>query len=106
MTMSDRTAAENDTGWMAEALTPLLFGLGCFLLWEGAVWFLRVPMYILPPPSAILVQFVQRFPRIWEYTLVTGQETLVGSGFAILFGVPMGLLVAISPFLRRTFYPL
>jgi NitT/TauT family transport system permease protein len=106
MTMSDRTAAENGTAWIAEAFTPLLFGLGCFLLWEGAVWFLHVPMYILPPPSAILVQFVQRFPRIFEYTLVTGQETLVGFAVAILLGVPMGLLVAFSPLLRRTFYPL
>src|SRR4029434_1515858 len=51
-------------------------------------------------------QFAQKFPRIWDYTLVTGQETLVGFAVAILLGVPMGLLVAFSPLLRRTFYPL
>ena len=105
--MSDRAAAENGArGWMADMLTPLLFGVGCFVLWEAAVQLLRVPMYILPPPSAIFVQFALKFPRIWEYTLVTGQETLVGFAVAILLGVPMGLLVAFSPLLRRTFYPL
>jgi len=107
MTMSERTASgDSNSDWMADTLTPLLFGVGCFVLWEGAVWLLSVPMYILPPPSAIFVQFVQKFPRIWEYTLVTGQETLVGFAAAILLGVPMGLLVAFSPLLRRTFYPL
>jgi len=104
---SDRAPMENGArGRMADMLTPLLFGVGCFALWEAAVQLLRVPMYILPPPSAIFVQFAQKFPRIWEYTLVTGQETLVGFAAAILLGVPMGLLVAFSPLLRRTFYPL
>jgi NitT/TauT family transport system permease protein len=105
--MSARAPMENGTrGRMADMLTPLLFGVGCFALWEAAVQLLRVPMYILPPPSAIFVQFAQKFPRIWDYTLVTGQETLVGFAAAILLGVPMGLLVAFSPLLRRTFYPL
>src|SRR4029450_1086925 len=105
--MSARAPMENGTrGRMADMLTPLLSGVGCFALWEAAVQLLRVPMYILPPPSAIFVQFAQKFPRIWDYTLVTGQETLVGFAAAILLGVPMGLLVAFSPLLRRTFYPL
>src|SRR4029453_7509180 len=105
--ISVRAPMENGTrGRMANMLTPLLFGVGCFPLGEAAVQLLRVPMYILPPPSAIFVQFAQKFPRIWDYTLVTGQETLVGFAAALLLGVPMGLLVAFSPLLRRTFYPL
>src|SRR5215510_7130167 len=105
--ISDRAPMEPGVrGRMADMLTPLLFGIACFALWEAAVQLLKVPMYILPPPSEIFVQFAQKFPRIWEYTLVTGQETLVGFAAAILLGVPMGLLVAFSPLLRRTFYPL
>jgi hypothetical protein len=31
--MSDRAAAENGSrDWMADMLTPLLFGVGCFVL--------------------------------------------------------------------------
>src|SRR4029453_3827199 len=105
--ISVRAPMENGTrGRVANMRTPPLFGAGWSALWEAAVEVLRVPMYILPPPSAIFVQFAQKFPRIWEYTLVTGQETLVGFAAAILLGVPMGLLVAFSPLLRRTFYPL
>jgi len=100
------TMADGSRNWMAETLTPLLFGVGCLALWEAVVQLLHVPLYVLPPPSAILTQFVMKFPRIWEYTLVTGQETLVGFAASILLGVPMGLLVAFSPLLRRTFYPL
>ena len=105
--MSDTaTRGDDSRNWMAETLTPLLFGAACFALWEGAVQLFKVPLYILPAPSAIFTQFVLKFPIIWQSTLVTGEETLVGFALAILFGVPMGLLVAFSPLLRRTFYPL
>ena len=104
--MSDMAMEGGSPPWVAETLTPVLFGVGCFALWEGVVQLFHVPLYILPPPSAIFTQFVLKLPRIWEYTLVTGQETLVGFAASILLGVPMGLLVAFSPLLRRTFYPL
>lgn len=105
--MSEGAAKGNgNRGWIAETVTPVVFGIGCFALWEAAVRVLHVPLYILPPPSQIFEQFVHRFPLIWQNTLVTAEETLVGFAVALLFGVPMGLLVAFSPLLRRTFYPL
>ena len=68
---------------------------------------LRVPMYILPPPSAIFVQFALKLPRIWEYTLVTGAgDAGRASPSPSCWACRMGLLVAFSPLLRRTFYPL
>ena len=93
-------------GWLSASATPLLFGLALILLWEFASRFFAIPMCLLPAPSDISVQLVRRFPQILEYTLVTGMETFVGFILAIMFGVPMGLLVAFSPLLRRTFYPL
>jgi NitT/TauT family transport system permease protein len=89
-----------------EIFTPVVFGLGCFLLWEAAVRLFHIPLYIVPPPSDILSQFVRKFPRIWDYTLVTGSETIVGFLAAIMIGVPLALVVAFSPLLRRTFYPM
>ena len=35
-----------------------------------------MPLYILPPPSAVFYQLFRNLPRIAEYTLVTGGETL------------------------------
>ncbi|MFO1055626.1 MAG: ABC transporter permease [Dongiaceae bacterium] len=92
-------------GRVVEIGTPVLFGLALFALWEGAVRLFRIPLYIVPPPSDIVVQFVEKFPRIWEYTLVTGMEALVGFFVSILVAVPLSLMVAFSPLLRRTLYP-
>jgi len=106
--MSERVIASPPEGrnWTAEILTPLLFAVAIFAAWEGAVWLFEIPLYIVPPPSDIFSQFVRKFPRIWDYTLVTGSETLAGFAVAILIGVPLALVVAFSSFLRRTFYPL
>src|SRR4029077_6257851 len=95
-----------DRDKLAEYLTPIVFGASLILSWEAIVRLFHIPLYIIPPPSAILVQYVRNIHRIWEYTLVTGMETLVGFGVSILLGVPLSMLVAFSPLMRRTFYPL
>jgi len=95
-----------DRDKFAETATPIAFGIALFLLWEAVVDIFQIPLYIIPPPSMILVEYVRNFHRIWDYTLVTGGETLSGFAAALLLGVPLALFVAFSPFLRRTFYPL
>ena len=65
----------------------------------------QVPLYIVPPPSAVLYQLWRNLPRIAEYTLVTGGETVGGFLIAVALGVPMALAVAFSRVLRQTLYP-
>jgi len=91
---------------LAEGWLPLAFGAGLFALWEAAVRGFGVPLYILPPPSAIFYQLFRNLPRIADYTLVTGGETLSGFLVAVGIGVPLALVVAFSGLLRRTLYPL
>ncbi len=91
--------------WLAEAWLPLAFAVGFFLLWEAIVRGFGVPRYILPAPSRIFYEFFLNWPRIWQYTLVTGGETLAGFTIAILASVPLALLTAFSGTMRRTFYP-
>lgn len=83
----------------------LLTGPAFLLLWEAGVRLFRVPLYILPPPSDVLYQLWRNLPRIAEYTLVTGGETVGGFLLAVLFGVPMALAIAFSPVLRQTLFP-
>lgn len=83
----------------------LLTGPAFLLLWETGVRLFRVPLYILPPPSDVLYQLWRNLPRIAEYTLVTGGETVGGFLLAVLFGVPMALAIAFSPVLRQTLFP-
>lgn len=92
--------------WLRETWLPALFVVLLFGSWEACVWGFDIAPYILPAPSVIFEQFVLRFGRIWDYTLVTGGETLVGFLVAVALGVPLSLIIAFSWVLRRTLYPL
>jgi len=91
--------------WFSEARNTILFVVGFLLFWELAVIVFRIPRYILPSLSSIIRQFIRNFDLIWEYTLVTGYETLVGFVIAVAIGVPLAMLTAFSRLLRQTFYP-
>lgn len=91
--------------WFSEARNTLLFVVGFLLFWELAVIVFRIPRYILPSLSSIIRQFIRNFYLIWEYTLITGYETLVGFVIAVAIGVPLAMLTAFSRLLRQTFYP-
>ena len=91
--------------WLHRSWVSVAFALGFFAAWELIVRGFDVPRYIVPAPSAIAYQFWRNLPRILEYTLVTGGETLMGFAVAILLGVPLALVVAFSSLLRRTLYP-
>lgn len=91
--------------WFSEARNTILFVIGFLLFWELAVIVFRIPRYILPSLSSIIRQFIRNFDLIWEYTLITGSETLVGFVIAVAIGVPLAMLTAFSRILRQTFYP-
>lgn len=91
--------------WFSEARNTILFVIGFLLFWELAVVVFRIPRYILPSLSSIIRQFIRNFDLIWEYTLITGSETLVGFVIAVAIGVPLAMLTAFSRILRQTFYP-
>ena len=95
--------------WATKILNFSLPGLvfvALIALWGGAVHFYEVPAYLLPPPGSVL-------PRIWEarqslfnHSLVTLQEILLGFGLSIVTAIPIGLLIALSPLAKRLLYPL
>jgi NitT/TauT family transport system permease protein len=91
--------------WFSDARITILFVVGFLLFWELAVIVFRIPRYILPSLSSIIRQFIRNFDLIWEYTLITGYETLVGFVIAVAIGVPLAMLTAFSRLLRQTFYP-
>jgi NitT/TauT family transport system permease protein len=84
----------------------LLSFLLLFLLWEGAVRLFRVPTYLLPPPSVIFVDFLGRWNRVMQNTLITTQEIVAGYLTAVLVSIPLALVIAYSRFMEETVYPL
>jgi NitT/TauT family transport system permease protein len=91
--------------WIAGSWLFLAFFASFFLFWEFAIDWFEVPRYILPKPSEIVAKSSADFDRLLYYTYVTGLETVIGYGVAIVIALPLGLAIAFSSILRRTIYP-
>jgi NitT/TauT family transport system permease protein len=80
--------------------------VGLLLLWEGAVWAFEVPLFLVPPPSMVLVETVNKFPQLFSHTLTTGYETILAFLLSLAVGVPVAVsLVSWRP-VERSAYPL
>lgn len=92
-------------GWFSNSRNTILFVIGFLAVWELAVVIFKIPRYILPSFSSVVRRFYENFALIWQYTLVTGTETLIGFTIAVALGIPLAMLTAFSRLLRQTFYP-
>jgi NitT/TauT family transport system permease protein len=88
-----------------ERLSPLLFTLGMFLLWEAACRLLKVDPFILPAPTQVAGAFVQHWRPILRHSAVTLWTTVAGFAIAVAFGVALGLIVGWSRMIYRGLYP-
>ena len=91
---------------MAEYAVPAVTLLGALVAWELAIRIFRVPSFIMPAPSAILVEGWEWRYRFIGHTWVTLYETLGGFALSIAVGVPLAVLIVYSPALSRALYPL
>ena len=83
-----------------------LAGIALLLaLWEGAVALWKVPLYVLPAPSAIGQQIVRDWPLLWRHAQPTIVEA--AGGFALGNGVAIALAAVFvhSPPLNRALFP-
>jgi NitT/TauT family transport system permease protein len=76
------------------------------LLWEFAVWLFEIPVFILPPPSLVATEVWDNAHPLVGHTWATLWETLAGFTLSIVIGVPLAVMIVLSPFLRNTIYPL
>jgi NitT/TauT family transport system permease protein len=88
-----------------ERLSPWLFTIALFVVWEGVCRIFRVDQFILPAPSAI-------FAAVWQYrwpltrhSFVTLWTTMAGFAIAVIFGIVLGLIVGWSRTIYRGLYP-
>jgi len=89
-----------------EWVPPGLVILGAFVLWEGIVALLRIPVFILPGPSAVWAAYVKWQQAIWFNAAQTLYTTLVGFGLALAGGMGLGLAIGYSTLVYRALYPL
>ena len=84
----------------AALLVALILGA-----WEAGVYFLSLPVFILPPPSRIIWTALVRAPDIFPHALVTFSEILLGIGLAVATAIPLAIAMFAKPSLEKAFSP-
>jgi NitT/TauT family transport system permease protein len=93
-------------GRLAIVLYPAVTFAILLLAWQYLVRVFGVPEYILPVPTEFLAKLAQSRALIWQHTIVTAKEILLGFFLAALISVPLGFLIVSVRFLELSLYPL
>ncbi|MGH7264115.1 MAG: ABC transporter permease [Candidatus Rokuibacteriota bacterium] len=92
--------------WAPEYLLPAATLVVLVLAWEAATHLFRIPTWILPAPSHVAAEAWNHRAQLPGHAWRTLWETLAGFGLSILVGVPLAAMIASSPLLHNTIYPL
>lgn len=114
--MSDQTAVlparmqaarSSWSGWVPTWVYTLLLLIVLLAIWEGYVRLFKVSPFLLPPPSTVLVAWVESLGSsiLWMHTWITVVETIVGFVFAVIIGVGLGAILGKLPRLEQTVNP-
>lgn len=80
--------------------------LTLLLLWELYVRAGQISTQVLPAPTAIIQALFDNWNVIYDNTLQTLLETVLGMGIATLLGLLLAVMLDISSWLRQAIYPL
>jgi NitT/TauT family transport system permease protein len=84
---------------------PALFGLLALALWEGAVWLLDVPVYLLPGPVAIVRAFVADPVGLLQALVSTLIVTFAALAVAAVLGGAMAVAMSASRLAQAAIQP-
>ena len=87
-------------------LAPLLLIAVLLGGWEVACRVMQVPVYFLPPPSAVAVALAEHWPALVAASWRTLSVALISLLLASLIAQALAILTAVSPFLDRAIRPL
>ena len=90
---------------MNDRLKPLIILSGLLLFWHGVVVVLAMPPYILPTPFDVAKSLYNDAGLLWEHSLVTLTEMLLGLFFGVVLGVFLALLLVFYKPLRSWLLP-
>jgi len=71
--------------------------IGFLGLWQGIIWCMHPPDFILPSPLSTLGTFAAQPAILWHAFLTTLTETVVGFVFGILFGTATAIILMLAP---------
>lgn len=85
---------------------PALTLLGFFVAWELAVLVFAIPVYLLPAPSAILVDTTANLGTVAGHTVVTLRTVLLGFAVSVIISLPLAVAITSSPAVAAAIYPI
>ena len=73
--------------------------------WEILTWLFHIPGFLLPAPSAVVMEAVTRYPIYLYNSWVTFYETVLGFLLAAAIGVFLAVIIVYSRVIRNMIYP-
>ena len=90
---------------LVKLVSPAVFTVGLFVVWELACRWLKVPLAILPAPSDVFAALWQYRVPIWDNSFVTLWTTLAGFLLATSFGLALGIVIGWHRTIYDGIYP-
>ncbi|MCH2526890.1 MAG: ABC transporter permease [Dehalococcoidia bacterium] len=91
---------------LAEWVIPGLIILGLVVLWEVCVRTMSIPVWQLLPTSSFMVELVASIDLLWQHTVVTVLEIVIGFAISLVVGLVLSAGIAYSSLLQRSIYPI
>jgi NitT/TauT family transport system permease protein len=92
--------------WRPQVPYAAITVIGLLIVWQSATYVFRIPSYLLPPPSDIMVDLAQNWRLLFDQARVTAFEVITGFILSGLVGIPLAALLAYSTAFERAVYPL
>jgi NitT/TauT family transport system permease protein len=102
---SARTSASGAGSVAAGMLWPLLSGLIGLALWEAFVRIFKVPVFILPAPSQVIVTIIDQWWYLLSQLAITTFAAGLGLIMAVVFGLAAGAAITASRLVDRMLTP-
>mgnify|MGYP001184721932 CR=1 FL=1 len=89
-----------------ERAAPWFAGFVALILWDVIVRVFDLPAYLVPSPSSVLREIINRWSDLLYASLWTSLEIWAGFGLAVLVGLGLGIPIAYSKILENSILPL
>ena len=89
-----------------DSLYPILTFLAIIIVWQAVVEIKYIPQYILPTPIDIIKEFITDYQNLFDNTLVTLYETILGFILALLVALTLGIIMDFVSVIRKCLYPI
>lgn len=90
---------------LSKRIMPWVVGLLAMLAWELLCRLARIPDFILPPPSLVLIVLVRQGAEILVQAAYTLSTTVAGFVIAVIVGLGLGVLIGSSRLVYKGLYP-